>query len=82
MLGLQYYTCGKLEWLLGHTDDAVRLLDKAVDILQVTHGTCTPFVKELTPKLEEARAEESYKLAQEDEQSKLLHSQKTNSQPV
>ncbi|KAK4745202.1 hypothetical protein SAY87_011514 [Trapa incisa] len=62
LLGLQYYTCGKLKWLLGYTDGAVRSLTKAVDTLRVTHGTSTPFIKELILKLEEARAETSYKL--------------------
>ncbi|XP_021285132.1 histone-lysine N-methyltransferase ASHR1-like isoform X2 [Herrania umbratica] len=63
LLGLQYYSCGKLEWLLGETDDAIKSLTKAVDILRITHGTNTPFMKELLMKLEEARAEASYKLS-------------------
>ncbi|KAK2659624.1 hypothetical protein Ddye_006157 [Dipteronia dyeriana] len=37
LLGLQYYTCGKLEWLLGDTENAIKLLTKAVDILRITH---------------------------------------------
>ncbi|XLR32740.1 hypothetical protein S83_060640 [Arachis hypogaea] len=61
LLGLQYYTCGKLEWYLGETEDAVKSLTKAVDILRITHGTNTHFVTELLMKLEEARAEASYK---------------------
>ncbi|KAM5564144.1 histone-lysine N-methyltransferase ASHR1-like [Rosa sericea] len=56
-LGLQYYACGKLEWLLGETDDAVKSLTKAVDILRITHGTSTAFMKDLFRRLEEARAE-------------------------
>ncbi|XP_048494161.1 histone-lysine N-methyltransferase ASHR1 [Beta vulgaris subsp. vulgaris] len=67
MLGLQYYTCGKLEWLLGETENCVRSLMKAVDILRVTHGTNTQFTKELLVKLEEARAEASFKLKTFDE---------------
>ncbi|KAK2442276.1 Histone-lysine N-methyltransferase ashr1 [Trifolium repens] len=63
LLGLQYYTCGKLEWYLGDTEGAVKSLTKAVDILRITHGTNTPFVKELLMMLEEARAEASYKLS-------------------
>ncbi|XP_057502364.1 LOW QUALITY PROTEIN: histone-lysine N-methyltransferase ASHR1 [Actinidia eriantha] len=63
LLGLQYYTCGKLEWLLGDTDDACKSLTKAVDILRIIHGTNTPFMKELLIKLEEAHAEASYKLS-------------------
>ncbi|KAE8714349.1 Histone-lysine N-methyltransferase ASHR1 [Hibiscus syriacus] len=62
LLGLQYYSCGKLEWLLGETDDAIKTFTKAVDILRITHGTNTPFIKELLMKLEEARAEASFKL--------------------
>ncbi|MBA0555812.1 hypothetical protein Golob_025967 [Gossypium lobatum] len=63
LLGLQYYSCGKLEWLLGETDDAIKSFTKAVDILRITHGTSTPFMKELLMKLEEARAEASFKLS-------------------
>ncbi|GLT57740.1 hypothetical protein SLA2020_306900 [Shorea laevis] len=67
LLGLQYYTCGKLEWLLGETDEAIKSLTKAVDVLRITHGTSTLFMKELLMKLEEARAEASYKLSSRDE---------------
>ncbi|XP_075509386.1 LOW QUALITY PROTEIN: histone-lysine N-methyltransferase ASHR1 [Primulina tabacum] len=62
LLGLQYYTCGKLEWLLGETEQAVKSLIRAWDVLRITHGTKTPFMMELASKLEEARAEASYKL--------------------
>ncbi|KAJ6818099.1 histone-lysine N-methyltransferase ASHR1 isoform X1 [Iris pallida] len=61
MLGLQYYTCGKLEWLLEHTRDALKSFTQAWDILRVTHGTATPFMRDLLSRLEEARAEASYK---------------------
>ncbi|CAI0605802.1 unnamed protein product [Linum tenue] len=67
LLGLQYYTCGKLEWLLGDTENAISSLTNAARVLGVTHGTNTPFVKELLMKLEEARAEASYKLQSCDE---------------
>ncbi|GMY06847.1 histone-lysine N-methyltransferase ASHR1 isoform X1 [Fagus crenata] len=67
LLGLQYYTCGKLEWLLGDTEDAIKSLTKAMDILRITHGTDTPFMKDLLMKLEEAHAEASYKLSCKDE---------------
>ncbi|XP_045803269.1 histone-lysine N-methyltransferase ASHR1 [Trifolium pratense] len=67
LLGLQYYTCGKLEWYLGDTEEAVKSLTKAVDILRITHGTNTPFVKELLMVLEEARAEALYKLSSNEE---------------
>ncbi|CAB4297488.1 unnamed protein product [Prunus armeniaca] len=66
LLGLQYYTCGKLEWLLGDTENAVKSLTKAVDILRITHGTSTPFMKDLFVRLEEARAEASYKFSSEE----------------
>ncbi|XP_060214207.1 histone-lysine N-methyltransferase ASHR1 isoform X2 [Lycium barbarum] len=63
LLGLQYYTSGKLEWWLGETEEAYRSLAKAAEILQITHGTNTTFMKELFVKLEEARAELSYKIS-------------------
>ncbi|KAI3689087.1 hypothetical protein L2E82_47035 [Cichorium intybus] len=65
--GLQYYTCGKLEWLLGYTNEAIESLTKAVDVLRITHGTSTSFMKDLIAKLEEARAEASYKLSSMDD---------------
>ncbi|XWS25196.1 hypothetical protein CRYUN_Cryun27aG0049100 [Craigia yunnanensis] len=67
LLGLQYYSCGKLEWLLGETDDAIKSFTKAVDILRITHGTNTSFMKELLMKLEEAHAEASFKLSSRDD---------------
>ncbi|XP_059631876.1 histone-lysine N-methyltransferase ASHR1 isoform X4 [Cornus florida] len=66
LLGLQYYTSGKLEWFLGDTEDAIKSLGKAVDILRITHGTNAPFMKDLLVKLDEARAEASYKLSSKD----------------
>lgn len=63
LLGLQYYTSGKLEWFLVQTEEAVQSLSKAADILQITHGMNTPFVRDLLMKLEEAQAEASYKLS-------------------
>lgn len=67
LLGLQYYTCGKIEWLLGYTEDAIKSLTRAVDILRITHGTNSPFMKELMTKMDEARAEASYNLSSKDE---------------
>ncbi|KAJ4755629.1 N-lysine methyltransferase SMYD2 [Rhynchospora pubera] len=61
MIGLQFYTCGKIEWLLEYTDDAIRSYTKAADILRITHGTTSPFMRELLASLEEARTEASYK---------------------
>ncbi|KAL3641315.1 Histone-lysine N-methyltransferase ashr1 [Castilleja foliolosa] len=62
LIGLQYYMSGKLEWLLGETEAAVRSLTKALDVLRITHGTKTSFMMELMSKLDEARAEASYML--------------------
>ncbi|KAK7857683.1 histone-lysine n-methyltransferase ashr1 [Quercus suber] len=67
LLGLQYYTCGKLEWFLGDTEDAIKSVTKAMDILRITHGTNTPFMRDLLMKLEEAHAEASHKLSCKDE---------------
>ncbi|CAN6476212.1 unnamed protein product [Victoria cruziana] len=60
LLGLQYYTCGKLEWFLGATLDALKSLTKATDILRITHGTNTSFMKELFSMVDQARAEASW----------------------
>ncbi|TYK26445.1 histone-lysine N-methyltransferase ASHR1 isoform X5 [Cucumis melo var. makuwa] len=68
LLGLQFYTCGKLEWLLGHTEDSLKSYTKAFDILRITHGTNSSFMKELLQKLEEARAEASYKRSSIDDE--------------
>ncbi|KAI3834983.1 hypothetical protein MKX03_007276 [Papaver bracteatum] len=62
LVGLQYYTCGKLAWFLGDTEDAIKSLSKAVYVLQTTHGTNTPFMRDLLVRLDEARAEAAYKL--------------------
>ncbi|KAL6637067.1 hypothetical protein ACP70R_024639 [Stipagrostis hirtigluma subsp. patula] len=66
MIGLQFYTCGKLEWLLECTDDALKSLTRAADILRITHGTKSQFMDELFGRLEEARAEVSYRLSSRD----------------
>lgn len=42
-------------------------MTEAVEILRITHGTNSPFMKELILKLEEAQAEASYKLSSKDE---------------
>nr|XP_020190671.1 histone-lysine N-methyltransferase ASHR1 isoform X3 [Aegilops tauschii subsp. strangulata] len=68
MVGLQFYTCGKLEWLLEYTEDALKSLTRAADVLRITHGTQSQFMKELFGKLEEARAEVSFRLSSGDEQ--------------
>jgi len=43
----------------------MKSLTKAVDVLRISHGTKTSFMKELLTKVEEARAEASYKLLSE-----------------
>lgn len=72
LLGLQYYTWGKLEWFLGNTEDAVKALTKAVDVLRVTHGINIPFMKNLLTMWEEARAEASYKFSSKDDSRQLM----------
>lgn len=52
---------------LGDTEGAVKSLTKAMDVLRITHGTNTPFMKDLLLKLEEARAEASYQQSSKDE---------------
>ncbi|KAL5209790.1 hypothetical protein ABZP36_005413 [Zizania latifolia] len=68
LIGLQFYTCGKLEWSLEYTEDAVKSLTRAADILRITHGTTSGFMKELLVMLEKARAEAYFKLSAGDEQ--------------
>lgn len=53
--------------LLENTEEAIKSLTRAVDILRNTHGTSTPFMKDLLAKLEEAHAEASYKLSSTDD---------------
>ncbi|XP_071703585.1 histone-lysine N-methyltransferase ASHR1-like [Rutidosis leptorrhynchoides] len=65
--GMLYYTRGRLEWELGCAEEAVISLEQAVDILGITHGMNSPFVKDLIGKLEEARVEASYKLLSMDD---------------
>ncbi|KAJ3672932.1 hypothetical protein LUZ60_006306 [Juncus effusus] len=61
MIGLQFYTCAKIEWLLEKTEEALKSYTRAFDILRITHGTKSHFMKELIFNLDEARAEASYK---------------------
>lgn len=49
--------------LLECTEDALKSLTRAADILKITHGTKSQFMKELFGKLEEARAEVSFRLS-------------------
>lgn len=49
--------------LLEFTEDALKSLTRAADILKVTHGVKSQFMKELFGKLEEARAEVSFRLS-------------------
>ncbi|TVU45471.1 hypothetical protein EJB05_04960, partial [Eragrostis curvula] len=68
MIGLQFYTCGKLEWFLECTEDALKSFTRAADILRITHGTKSQFMKELFAKLEEVRAEVSFRFSSRDGQ--------------
>ncbi|KAK8965916.1 Histone-lysine N-methyltransferase ASHR1 [Platanthera guangdongensis] len=47
--------------ILEQTENALKSFTEAAEILRITHGISTPFMKELFSKLEEARAEHYYK---------------------
>ncbi|KAL6217174.1 hypothetical protein ACLB2K_010391 [Fragaria x ananassa] len=53
LLGLHHYTCGKLEGILGEDESAVKSLTKAADILQISYGTSTSFMKDVFRSLKE-----------------------------
>ncbi|EFJ28787.1 hypothetical protein SELMODRAFT_231366 [Selaginella moellendorffii] len=55
LLGLQYYTLGKLEMHAGSVTEAVRAYAKAFDILSVTHGSRGEFVRKLRNELDQAK---------------------------
>jgi len=63
MLGLQYLIHGKLSFYLGYTEIALVSLQKAVPILNVSHGASHPLVHTLNGLLSEATAERNYELA-------------------
>jgi len=63
LLGLQYFTLGKLQWLMGDSVEAIHSLEKAYSILQVTHGSKSSLVVSLTSSLQEAHAEVAYKVS-------------------
>jgi [histone H3]-lysine4/36 N-trimethyltransferase SMYD len=56
----RFFLCCRL---LEFTEDALKSLTRAADILKVTHGVKSQFMKELFGKLEEARAEVSFRLS-------------------
>eukprot|EP00249_Psilotum_nudum_P015021 c25124_g1_i1 orf=280-1665(-) len=60
LLGLQFYTCGKLEWYLGNAKEAVKAMSRAMEILEVTHGSQSELVRNLCSALREAQAEDAY----------------------
>jgi len=60
MMGLQYYACGKLEWFLENTMDALNFFEKAAKILVVTHERNSEFVMELFDRIQEAHAEAAH----------------------
>ncbi|XP_021285151.1 LOW QUALITY PROTEIN: histone-lysine N-methyltransferase ASHR1-like [Herrania umbratica] len=47
VLGLHYYARGMLEWAEGNKEESLNYLNKAANILRITHGTNFPFVEEL-----------------------------------
>ncbi|KAG0600003.1 hypothetical protein M758_11G000200 [Ceratodon purpureus] len=61
LLGLQYFTLGKLQWLQSYSASAIHSLEKAYSILQVTHGFKSSLLQSLTSTLQEAHAEVAYK---------------------
>lgn len=60
LLGLQFYTSGKLEWYLGKTANAVESYRQALNILEVTHGSNSQLVHNLKAALQEAQVEAMY----------------------
>lgn len=60
MMGLQYYACGKLEWFLESTMEALNFFEKAAKILVVTHGRNSEFVTQLFNRIQEAHAEAAH----------------------
>ncbi|KAL3689824.1 hypothetical protein R1sor_016133 [Riccia sorocarpa] len=61
LVGLQYFSLGKLHWLLGNSREAVTALTRAKGILSVTHGSGSSLVRELTGTLQEATLEAAYR---------------------
>nr|ABR16570.1 unknown [Picea sitchensis] len=60
MMGLQYYACGKLEWFLENTLEALNFFEKAAKILTVTHGRNSEFLTQLFDRIQEAHAEAAH----------------------
>lgn len=60
MMGLQYYACGKLEWFLENTLEALNFFEKAAKILAVTHGHNSEFLTQLFDRIQEAHAEAAH----------------------
>ncbi|KAG6556974.1 hypothetical protein Mapa_001390 [Marchantia paleacea] len=76
LVGLQYYTLGKLQWYLGDSLEdisAVKALNRATEILSVTHGSSSKLVQELSTMLQEATVEAAYK-----DQIRVLKSMSVN----
>lgn len=61
LLGLQWYTLGKLNWFLERTEEARKAFAAAYSILSITHGSDAPLTVELKRQLAEAEAEQDYK---------------------
>lgn len=60
LIGLQYYTHGRLAWLNKNTRVALASFEKAKQSLPVSHGPRHPLVLQLEAAWSEARAEADY----------------------
>jgi len=58
---LHYARLGRLEWLLGNTDEALGAFLKAQDTLRVTHGQNHALVQQIGSQVDEAKAEKAYR---------------------
>ncbi|KAK3274465.1 hypothetical protein CYMTET_17351 [Cymbomonas tetramitiformis] len=71
LLGLQYYTLGKIEWYLGNVSAAVGALREACRVLSVTHGEGHRLVCDVRQLLSEAEASLRHDQAAENAESRL-----------
>ncbi|BBN09598.1 [histone H3]-lysine4/36 N-trimethyltransferase SMYD [Marchantia polymorpha subsp. ruderalis] len=65
LVGLQYYTLGKLQWFLGDSLEeisGVEVLNRAKEILSITHGSSSKLVQELSSMLLEVNMEAAYRV--------------------
>jgi hypothetical protein len=57
IIGLQYFLCAKLSWLLVHIEDAIKYWQRAQYILSITHGRDHVLVNSIEASLQEAAYE-------------------------